>query len=55
MAQKAAVISVEQAKGLRQVVVLKGGQVVVLDGQRVAGLDQEIIVQALVIQIVTDC
>ena len=54
MPQEAAVISVEQAEGLGQVVVLQGGQVIVLDGQRTVGLDQEVVVQALVIQVMAD-
>ena len=54
MAQQATVISVQQAEGLGQVVVLQRGQVVVLDGQWAAGLHQEVIVQPLMIQVVTD-
>ncbi len=34
--------------------VLQRRQVVVLDGQLVAGLDQEVVVQPLVVEIVTD-
>lgn len=55
VAEEAAVIPVEETEGLSQVVVLQGGQVIVLDGQRVAGLDQEIVVQALVVQVMADC
>ena len=51
MREEAAVVPVEQAEGLRQVVVLQGGQVVVLNGQRVACLDQEVVVQAPVVQV----
>ena len=54
MGEEAAVISVEEAEGLGQVVVLQGGQVIVLDGQGAAGLDQEVVVQALVIQVMAD-
>lgn len=55
MAEEAAIVPVEQAEGLGQVVVLQGGQVIVLDGQRVAGLYQKVIVQPLVVQVVADC
>ncbi|KAA6423376.1 MAG: hypothetical protein FRX49_06828 [Trebouxia sp. A1-2] len=55
MAQQSAVVSLQQTESLRHMVVFQRRQVIVLDGQRVAGLDQEVVVHALVVQIMTDC
>ena len=52
--QQAAIAPIEQAERLRQVVILQRGQVIVLNGERVAGLDQEVIVQALVVKVMAD-
>lgn len=54
VAEEATVISVKKTKGLCQVVVLQRGEVIVLDSQGAAGLDQEVIVQPLVVQVVAD-
>jgi len=49
MAQQSAVVSLQQTESLGHMVIFQRRQVVVLDGQRVAGLDQEVVVHALVV------
>ena len=49
MAQEATVVPVEEAEGLCQVVVLQRGEIIVLNSQRVAGFNQEVVVQPLVV------
>ena len=49
--EQVAVGASQQLERLCQVVVLQRAQVIVLDCQAIAGLDQEIIVEAFVVQV----
>ena len=53
--EQVAVRASQQLERLCQVVVLQRAQVVVLDCQAVAGLDEEIVVEASVVQVMTHC